>query len=222
MGNAEKMIAEVSHKHDNAEDATFFDAQTKKQLKATLDEMWKSELQLRTIQPKLALPFEYKALKLLKDLQQQTRAFVNKTGIKTTPLKQDKRLTGALDKIVDPYQQRYFEQPEKKIELFRKAIGLLAQISNREPLTYEEKNLLEKTAQHISDAAAAAPATYLPTLKAIRKIINNNYHNDDLILAGSGLQKMVGSLFPIPQQPTKSLDGKLSDQYFKNLQLKNE
>ena len=222
LGNAAKMIAEVSHKHDNAEDATFFDAQTKKQLKATLDEMWKSELQLRTIQPKQALPFEYKALKLLKDLQQQTRAFVSKTGIKTTLLKPEKRLTGELDKIIEPNQQRYFEQPEKEIELLRKAIGLLTQISNQEPLTYEEKSLLEKTAQQITYAAAASPATYLPTLKAIRKILHNNYQKDDLILAGSSLQKMVGSLFPIPQQATKNIDGKLSDQYFKNLQLKHE
>ena len=36
FGNAEVIIDQFSHKHDVAEDATFFDPQTKKQLKAVL------------------------------------------------------------------------------------------------------------------------------------------------------------------------------------------
>ena len=97
-----------------AEDADFFDAATKKQLQAMLTEMWKATLQLKTYKPAAALPFAYNALRLLKDLQQKTRAYVAKTGLQTTPLNMDKRLTGDQDKIGEPInktevrQKRFF------------------------------------------------------------------------------------------------------------------
>ena len=94
------ILDQFSHKHDIAEDATFFDPETKKQLKATLAEMWKSEGKLRLYKPAEALPFAYNALRLLKDLQQKSRVYVAKTSSKTTPLQpKEKRLTGELDKI---------------------------------------------------------------------------------------------------------------------------
>src|SRR5207248_2718954 len=90
FNNAEKIIDQFSHRHDIAEDASFFDPGTKRQLKATLTEMWEAELRLRTYKPQEALPYEYKALRLLKDLQQKSRAYVAKTSVKTPPLKPEK------------------------------------------------------------------------------------------------------------------------------------
>src|SRR6202000_3055378 len=92
-------------KHDNAEDATYFEPGVKAQLKATLNEMWNAELRLRTYKPREALPYCYKALRLLKYLQQQSRAFVAKTGVRVMPLNPDKRLTGELASIVPPGQR---------------------------------------------------------------------------------------------------------------------
>jgi hypothetical protein len=43
-----------------------------------------------------------KRLRLLKDLQQRSRAYVAKTSIKTAPIKLEKRLTGKLEKIIEP------------------------------------------------------------------------------------------------------------------------
>ncbi|MDB5232376.1 MAG: hypothetical protein JWN76_3181, partial [Chitinophagaceae bacterium] len=81
----QKIIDAYSHKHDIAEDPNFFEPETKKQLKATLAEMWNAELKLRILKPVEALPYEYKALRLLKDLQQKSRSYVAKTGYQTTP-----------------------------------------------------------------------------------------------------------------------------------------
>src|ERR1700743_1335310 len=64
-----------------------------------------AELRLRTFKPKEAFPFCYKALRLLKDLQQQSRAYVAKTGVKLTPLNPDKRLTGELGAIAAPVER---------------------------------------------------------------------------------------------------------------------
>lgn len=118
FGNADKVIDEYTHKHDNAEDATFFEPELKAQLKATLTEMWKAELQLRINKPQDALPFEYKALRLLKDLQQKSRVYVAKTGFKATLLKPEKRLTGDLSKISQPVNQH---EVEKKKMLMKRA-----------------------------------------------------------------------------------------------------
>ena len=222
FGNAQKMIDEVSHKHDNAEDATFFDAQTKKQLKATLDEMWKAELQLRTIQPKDALPFEYKALKLLKDLQQQTRAFVSKTGSKTTPLKPEKRLTGELDKIIEPVQQQNFQQAADENIVLRKALGILTLLQNKEPVPDALTTILQEAAIQLSAKAAAEPAVYLSALSAMEKVVKNKYTSQDLLLSGKALQKMIGGISQLPLQQATAPDGKLSEQYFINLNNQHE
>ncbi len=55
FGNAEKLLDAVAHKHDQAEDATYFEPELKAQLKATLAEMWKSELHNRPPSPTRSL-----------------------------------------------------------------------------------------------------------------------------------------------------------------------
>jgi hypothetical protein len=160
FNNAAKILDEVTHKHDIAEDATFFDPETKKQLKATLAEMWKSELQLRTIKPKDALPFEYAALRLLKELQQSSRVYVAKTGVKTPPLKPEKRLTGDLDKISSFMQQQTY-QPDQADIIARKALGVLEQVRSGEALTADGRSILEQALIPLSQQAAAMPSVYL-------------------------------------------------------------
>jgi len=105
LGDVEKILDAYTDKHDNAEDATYFEPAVKAQLKATLTEMWAAELRLRTFKPREALPFAYKALRLLKDLQQKSRAYVAKTGVRVTPLDPAKRLAGKLEGIAPPVQR---------------------------------------------------------------------------------------------------------------------
>ncbi len=222
FGNAQKIIDEIAHKHDNAEDATFFDAQTKKQLKATLAEMWKAELQLRTIKPKDALPFEYKALKLLKELQQQTRVYVAKTGLKTTPLNPDKRLTGEMDKITQPVTQQNFKQNPDGTIILRKALGVLEQVRNKETLQPSSMEILEQAGVQLSTKAAAQPSIYLSSLEALRRITNNSYKPKDISIAGSALQRMIQGSSGLPQQSNTSPDMKLSQRYFMNVIRRND
>jgi hypothetical protein len=221
FGNTKKLQDAYAHLHDNSEDATFFDAETKKQLKATLAEMWKAELQLRTIKPKDALPFEYKALKLLKELQQSTRVYVAKTGIKTTPLKPEKRLTGELDKITQPVSQRKIEIKNDNTKTLRKALGVLELVRNKETLQRESMETLEQASMQLSNKAAAEPSKYLTSLEALRRILRKEFNPKDINVAGSGLQRMITSSGKLPQQTTSS-PGKLSQQYFRNLNRRND
>jgi hypothetical protein len=221
-GDIGKLTEAYEHKHDNVEDATFFDVQTKKQLRATLTEMWKAELQLRTYKPKDALPFEYKALKLLKELQQQTRVYVAKTGIKTTPLKPEKRLTGELDKVVQPVNQFTYKPGDENINKVRRALSVLEQLRSKEIIDASSQEALEEASIQLSDKAAAEPSTYLPSLQSLRKILKKNYTSQDINRAGSGLHQMLSAASRTPQQSSMQPSMKLSQRYFRNLTRRND
>ncbi len=94
------VLSEFGHSHDSAEIATFFTSDTRSQLKQVLAQMWDAEGRLRLHRPQQALPYEYRALELLKDLQQRSRIYVQKVGFETPPLEPEKlRLTGDLEEI---------------------------------------------------------------------------------------------------------------------------
>jgi hypothetical protein len=92
-----QMLAEVSHVHDIPEAATLLAPQTQGLLRAALREMWDSETQLRLGQPHAALPFAYKALRLIKQVQQADRIYLPKIGSELPPIDMARRLTGKRD-----------------------------------------------------------------------------------------------------------------------------
>ena len=69
--------------HDIAEAATLLEPKTKELLRAALNEMWQAELHLRSAQPRLALPFEYRALALIESGSAKTRDEILVFGIVT-------------------------------------------------------------------------------------------------------------------------------------------
>lgn len=88
------------HAHDESELSTFLDANVKVKLKEALTNMWEAELYLRTYKPKEALPFEYKALKMIKEVKRASRIYVERMGFEPPPIDEEKkRLTGDLDEI---------------------------------------------------------------------------------------------------------------------------
>lgn len=95
--HVEEMLAEVSHVHDLPEAATLLDPQTQGLLRTALREMWDSETQLRLGQPQAALPFAYKALRLIKQVQQADRIYLPKIGSELPPIDMARRLTGKRD-----------------------------------------------------------------------------------------------------------------------------
>ena len=225
FSNADKIRDVFTDKHDNAEDATFLEPEVKQQLKATLTEMWNAELRLRTFKPREALPYEYKALRLLKDLQQKSRAYVAKTNLKTTPLDLQKRLTGDLSKIGTPLQQKNIEAENDPLQAAREALGTLEQLK----LTDNPKDILQETLRKatllLNENAIKQPSLYLASVQAMRKIAddlnsNNSIRKADIIIAENGLQRMLSG--PDLKPSAENNDGslQLSKQYFLNLQKK--
>ncbi|SHL57871.1 hypothetical protein SAMN05444266_10438 [Chitinophaga jiangningensis] len=214
FGDADALMDQFAHKHDNAEDATFFDPEIKKQLKATLTEMWKAELQLRLYKPQEALPYEYKALRLLKDLQQKSRAFVAKTGTKTTPLKPEKRLSGEQDKISPAIMKQAFAYNDPDA-VVRAALSILDNPGILPSADVRVAELIRQALGRLTTAAAREPGKYLASMEALPKIQEGKAGTSDYNIARQGLYHLLQPR-TLPQ-PGVRPQSKLEETYFKNL-----
>ncbi|MFK7955174.1 MAG: hypothetical protein AB8B96_03690 [Lysobacterales bacterium] len=94
IGGLPGFMADFVHAHDSAEQATLFDTKTRDTLKGALAQMWQSELYLQLTQPAVALPYQYEALTLLKQVQQANRIYVRRAGFEPPALDPGKRLSG--------------------------------------------------------------------------------------------------------------------------------
>lgn len=218
FGDAEKIMDAYAHKHDIAEDATFFEPELKAQLKATLTEMWKSELRLRTYKPTEALPFEYKALRLLKDLQQKSRAYVSKTALKTPAIKAEKRLSAELDKIIQPSAERTLVKSEEQNAL-KKSTSIIAKLKEEKKLNQSDFSILQEANLKLAAKASAQPATYLKALGIIRKILGKSRKVSfgELSTMEAALQRMIKNEVKTPQATKAAPKTSLSTEYFNTL-----
>ncbi|MCD2516916.1 DUF4175 domain-containing protein [Massilia sp. G4R7] len=96
-GGTQDILHTYGHAHDEAENATLYDEDTKKVLRRALTAMWDAEKALRALSPKVALPPEHKALDAIKELQQAERVYLHKTAFTPPPIKEEKRMTGDMD-----------------------------------------------------------------------------------------------------------------------------
>lgn len=94
MGSEVEAMHRFGHVHDQEDNATIFDPQTKAILKRALSAMWDAEKSLRAISPKPALPPEYKALDAIKELQAAERVYLHRTAFVPPALKEEKRMSG--------------------------------------------------------------------------------------------------------------------------------
>jgi hypothetical protein len=94
FGREDSVLEEYGHTHDLAEAATLLDPETRTTLKAALDEMWQSELHLRQGHPDRALPYAYRALKFIKQVQQASRIYLARVGPELPPIDESRRLGG--------------------------------------------------------------------------------------------------------------------------------
>lgn len=94
MGTEAGAMQRFGHVHDQEDNATIFDPQTKAILKRALAAMWDAEKALRAVSPKAALAPEYKALAAIKELQAAERVYLHRTAFVPPALKEEKRMSG--------------------------------------------------------------------------------------------------------------------------------
>jgi hypothetical protein len=184
--------------------------------------MWDAELHLRTYQPAAALPFEYRALKLLKEVQQQSRVYVQRAGFEPTPIKVDeKRLSGDLSKIDSRRAQKNFPE-SKALPNVRQALLLLQSLKSRShPVMPEEIKILEKAGQDLARLALEQPGRHLHALQNLRKLIASmngpkESCNDCIAAVEPALWNLLPLEKPAPNRRPASHLG-LSRLYFKKM-----
>lgn len=171
MPTAEDLLTPYQHLHDDAETADFLEPQVKAKLRAVLSQMWEAELRLRLAQPAEARPYEYRALRLLKQVQQQTRLYVRKSGVELPPLPEaEKRLSGDLSTAAAPRRQGQ-QAPTETQSAIRRALTLLATYrAGRLPVAADLPQL-QPAGQELGTAALREPGRALSALRAWRRLL---------------------------------------------------
>ncbi|QKG54409.1 hypothetical protein [Hymenobacter sp. BRD67] len=210
------------HKHDDAETADFLEPAVKAKLHAVLDEMWAAELRLRTGQPAAARPYEYRALRLLKQVQQQTRAYVKKAGFTPPPLPESSlRLTGELKGAAAPRLQATVPAPATQPTV-RAALRWLALAQSRptHPARPADATPLEQAGTALAQAALQKPGLYLPALRGLRQLAADARASripcvSCLALAQRALTDLLPA--PVPTAAPATTPDRLSQRYFREL-----
>ena len=224
FGNAEAAMDAYAHKHDIAEDATFFEPELKAQLKATLSEMWKAELELRTFHPEEALPFAYKALRLLKDLQQKSRTYVAKTAVDTPPIKPETRLSGELQDIREPTREHEQASSDDSLQVLPHAIVVLETIKQQGTIDAVQRQTLAEVQAILSESAAENPESYLAALKAINQLLRPEVEPplSAIPTVEAALHQLIKLPERLPQTNREATGGDLAASYFDFLQQTTE
>lgn len=208
------------HKHDDAETADFLEPAVKTKLHAVLDQMWAAELRLRTGQLAAARPFEYRALRLLKEVQQQTRAYVKKAGFTPPPMPEATlRLTGELAGATVPQRQQTLPAPNPQPTV-RAALHWLAATDRGEFPRPTDAAVLDQAGTVLAGAALTRPGFYLPALRALRELsqavrAGRATQASGRALAGRALTDLLGSPPPTPAAPPAP--DRLAQRYFQQL-----
>lgn len=199
----EDLLAGFVHEHDNEESATFFYQSLKVKLKAALTQMWDAELYLRLYEPEKSLPYQYVALKLLKEISNDSRIYVHRTGFEPPPIKEEKRLSADLTEIFttthgyEAMIKEYFPKVSRGLNIVE---SLLPQQSP--VLSQKEKNLLVQSGSELSRAALENPAL-LPGLSALQEITTHEgYLNRETLKT---LRKSYW--LALPKQPAQAGKG---------------
>jgi hypothetical protein len=161
---------QAGHQHDTEENATLLAASVKTTLQAALAEMWQAELKLRTYEPVAALPYENRALELLKQVQQAARSYVQRVGFEPPPLEPDRRrlrgeLKGIHTRTVHDSAAR--EPADTRL---RSALAVLQRPGLIAEPGAADLAALEDAGRELGRRAVGEPGPLLATLRDVRRL----------------------------------------------------
>jgi hypothetical protein len=164
-------LKQFVHEHDNSEEATFFIQSLKSKLKAAITQMWDAELYLRLYQPEKSLPYQYKALNLLKEISSDSRIFVHRSGFDPPPLKEEKRLTADLSEVKGRTDVAKTKKEEKLVNV-RNALNAIEKMISEKNVIVSDKN--QKTfrlaGQELAELAREQPIVFLKGLSLLKSL----------------------------------------------------
>ncbi len=219
---AEDPLEPYVHAHDLLEEATYFDKTTQGKLRAALSKMWDAELQLRLNEPEKALPHEYAALKLIKEVQQASRVYVERIGYDAPVIKvAEKRLTGELDDAISLALLRD-NMPKDAFVSTRQTIDILEELKqeNRLP-SRSEKVILNDAGNEIAALALEGETGYFRVLRQLKILTENEIESKYLQAYLSEIQGKLTEILPdTKNEPNQRMynQDQLTKLYLKRIQ----
>lgn len=132
------IINRYGHNHEDSDIGVMSSQDPKALMKKSLENMWQAELHLMLSQPELALPFEQKALKLLKLAKKAERIYVKRLGFEPPPVTEKRRYQGEENDILaNQVQQSTFQaeqlsnQTQWAFRSFLQMLNMHTQANNR-------------------------------------------------------------------------------------------
>lgn len=215
------------HQHDDPEEATFFNQSIRARLKAALTIMWDAELYLRLYEPEKSLPYQYRALKILKEVSNDSRIYVHKTGFDPPPLKEEKRLTGDLSEIKSSRHHASF-RINRSYPAIRKGLQLIEEKLQQKPVKFSggEKQTLHEAGREIAGIALEKPGQFLESLSMIKTLEENEITQENMQRTLMGIRRAFWQVLPDEKVTASQHDlttHQLDRAFIKNLEaLKND
>lgn len=196
------------HNHDDPEESTLFTQSLKRKLRQAMTEMWDAELYLRLYTPEKSLPYQYRALKLIQEIKNSARIYVHRIGFDPPPIKEDKRLTGELDEIVN-FQKKENLAVEDDLTFLRKAAERLEQLITKNDYMASDKTLFTEAGSELAQLAIDEPGKYLDTLQKLKWLSDsgNQWSKNEL----RQILKGVLAAIPKPSAKPSKREGPVSD-----------
>jgi hypothetical protein len=199
----EDPLAAFAHQHDDGETATFFIESMRTKLKAALTVMWDAELYLRLYEPEKSLPYQYTALKLLKEISNDSRIYVHRTGFEPPPLKEEKRLSGDLTEVKSSTTNSRVAN-EQSYPAIRQAQQVLEQLMENSQPTAAHKKILTNAGIELAAVAMQQPGKYLEGLSLLKAAIDGTLKADEQQKAWLTLRKIFWQIVPhAPASPVQ-------------------
>ncbi len=196
----ENPLEAFAHNHDDGEQATFFVQSVRAKLKAALAVMWDAELYLRLFEPEKSLPYQYTALKLLKEISNDSRIYVHRTGFDPPPLKEEKRLSADLTEIYNSTVTNKLEQKDLFPEIKKALQQIEFLLEQPNPiLSSDKKDQFRKAGQELATVALEEPGQFLDGLSLLKKVTDDAISQGELSIALIAIQNIFWKV--LPQQP---------------------
>ena len=196
----EDPLHSYQHIHDDPEEATFFTISVRQKLGQALNEMWDAELYLRLYQPKKSLPYQYKALKLLKEIKNHARIYVHRIGFDPPPIKEESRLKGDIDEVQDQIERASWRN-EDPYRQMRKALALLERLIQEDLWPSPgEVDLMEAAGSELASLAIEQPGRHLRVLQNLRDLIQQSSPSDQTSKLMRAVRLGLARALPAPKQ----------------------
>jgi hypothetical protein len=185
------------HKHDDSEEATFFIQSVKAKLKAALSIMWDAELHLRLYDPAKSLPYQYKVLNLLKEISNDSRIYVHRTGFDPAPLKEERRLTADLSEIRN-FTDRNTTSDLTQFRHIRTALAVTEQMiaAHDFHLTEARREIFKLAGQELAALTIEQPVTHLKGLSLLKILFEQNLSADEMPMALKAVRSSLWKALP--------------------------